>query len=163
DQDRRRQLVRPVPPVLRRRLRRAGADPGSVDGCQRRNLLPAGAGVRPVVVVVHGRHVPVVTAAPTTLEVREQPRLPIRRQVEICADGIRHRLARSLITLAVVALGVAFLANVLTESVIVAALRRRAEAVERADGALPRFAGTLTRTPTPESFVRRLADTPPGP
>jgi len=53
------------------------------------------------------------------LEIREQPHLPLRRQVDICADGIQHRLFRSMTTLVVVVLAVAFLMNVLTESVIV--------------------------------------------
>ena len=53
------------------------------------------------------------------LEIREQPRLPLSRQVEICADGIGHRLFRSLTTLAVVTLAVAFLMNMLVESITV--------------------------------------------
>ena len=59
-----------------------------------------------------------------TLEILEQPRLPLNRQIEICADGIRHRFFRSMTTLAVVTLAVAFLMNMLAESVIVRSCKR---------------------------------------
>src|SRR6185295_17604324 len=60
----------------------------------------------------------------TVIDIRQQPRLPLIRQLDICADGIRHRLLRSVITLAVVVLAVAFLMNVLTENAIAQSLKR---------------------------------------
>lgn len=57
------------------------------------------------------------------LEIREQPQLPLATQVEICADGIHHRLFRSLTTLVVVALAVAFLMNMLTESAVISSCK----------------------------------------
>ncbi len=59
------------------------------------------------------------------IEIREQPVLSFARTVRITANGVRYRLFRSLVTVAVVAVAVAFLMNVLSESLIRRAIARR--------------------------------------
>lgn len=53
-----------------------------------------------------------------TIEVKDQPVLSLRRTVQITANGIRYRLFRSLVTVGVVAVAVAFLMNIVSESLI---------------------------------------------
>jgi len=59
-----------------------------------------------------------------TIEIREQPLLSFRRTVQITANGVRYRLFRSLVTVGVVAVAVAFLMNILSESLIRRAIAR---------------------------------------
>jgi len=51
-------------------------------------------------------------------EVKDQVRLSFTRSVEFCISSIRHRFFRSAVTLSVIVLAVAFLMNILTESII---------------------------------------------
>lgn len=51
-------------------------------------------------------------------EIKEQVKLPIRRCLELVVDGIQFRLLRSLISVAIVGLAVAFMATVLSKSLI---------------------------------------------
>jgi hypothetical protein len=60
----------------------------------------------------------------TSLDIRDQPRLSLARHVEICLDGIHHRLFRSTITLSVITFAIAFLMNMLVEKEIAPAMRR---------------------------------------
>ncbi len=50
------------------------------------------------------------------LDVRQQVRLPLRRCVELVVSGIQFRLFRAAITVGIIALAVAFLMTMLTES-----------------------------------------------
>ncbi|HPD15881.1 MAG TPA: ABC transporter permease [Planctomycetota bacterium] len=60
------------------------------------------------------------------IEIRDQPILGLRRTVQITANGVRYRLFRSAVTVGVVAVAVAFLMNILSESLIRRAIARRA-------------------------------------
>ena len=51
-------------------------------------------------------------------EVRDQVSLPIRRCVQLCIRGIRYRLFRSAVTVAIVTLAVAFLMTMLSTSYV---------------------------------------------
>lgn len=51
-------------------------------------------------------------------EIKEQVKLPIRRCLELVVDGIQFRLLRSLVSVAIVGLAVAFMATVLSKSLI---------------------------------------------
>ena len=91
------------------------------------------------------------------LEIHEQPRLPLRRQIEICADGIHYRLLRSALTLSVVSLAVAFLGNVLAEVVVVDQLRQWSQRVKAESNMVDRLVATLTEPATPAQIIARLA------
>jgi len=60
------------------------------------------------------------------IEIRDQPILGLRRTVQITANGVRYRLFRSIVTVGVVGVAVAFLMNILSESLIRRAIARRA-------------------------------------
>jgi hypothetical protein len=77
------------------------------------------------------------------VEIRDQIDLPLSRCFDFCLSSIKHRFFRSMVTLAVVVLAVAFLMNILTEGIIT---RSVAQGVEREFGAL--YAGAI--------FVKRL-------
>lgn len=91
------------------------------------------------------------------LDIREQPRLPLRRQIEICAEGIAHRLLRATITLVVVALAVAFLTNVLIEGLIVESLRGRIAKQEAQARSLDRLIETLSAPASDRMMIQQLA------
>ena len=57
-------------------------------------------------------------------EVRDQERLSFKRSFEFCLSSIRHRFFRSAVTLSVVVLAVAFLMNILTETIISGSVAR---------------------------------------
>jgi hypothetical protein len=63
-----------------------------------------------------------------SLDVQNQPQLPLLRCVELVVSGIRFRLMRAMITVAIIALAVAFLMTMLTESLTA---RRMARTIAR--------------------------------
>jgi putative ABC transport system permease protein len=58
------------------------------------------------------------------IEIRDQPSLGIGKTVSLTLTGIRYRLFRSLVTVGVVAVAMAFLMNVLSESLVRGAVLR---------------------------------------
>ncbi len=52
------------------------------------------------------------------IKVADQPRLGLLRTVRITIDGIRYRLFRAIVTVAVIAMAVAFLMNIMSESLL---------------------------------------------
>ena len=57
-------------------------------------------------------------APPAAIEVRAQYRIPLTKALALCWQGIKHRLFRSLLTLAVIVLAVAFFMSLLTEAAV---------------------------------------------
>jgi len=98
----------------------------------------------------------------SAIAIREQPVLSLRRTIQITANGIRYRLFRSLVTVVVVAVAVAFLMNILTESLLRKALGRHAGAriAELRSAAL--WASNLTQPGTIEETLTHLACSAPG-
>jgi hypothetical protein len=96
------------------------------------------------------------------LDIREQPILSLGRTVKITANGIRYRLFRSLVTVGVVAVAVAFLMNVLAESLVKRAIARRTRdrvvALRRAAA----WTGKLSAPPSIEQILLRLSHAEPG-
>ncbi len=90
------------------------------------------------------------------IDVRKQRNLTPGETFQLCVKGIRHRLLRSVLTLAVVVLAVAFFMYLLSESVIVRSVGRGV-AAEVEQGRLG--SRTMTRLfvqPTEPVLVRRL-------
>jgi len=98
----------------------------------------------------------------SAIVVEEQPVLSLARTVQITANGIRYRLFRSMVTVVVVAVAVAFLMNILTESLLRKALGRNAGArvTELRQAAI--WASNLTQPGTTEEILARLATSRPG-
>ncbi|MHC4981635.1 MAG: FtsX-like permease family protein [Planctomycetota bacterium] len=97
------------------------------------------------------------------VEVKEQVRPPLKRCVELVLSGIKYRLFRAAITVVIIALAVAFLMTMLTESLIT---RRVAEAIEAetAPRSLLQFwVGRLAAAPSEQELNDILAGlTPDG-
>lgn len=91
------------------------------------------------------------------INIAEQPWLSLKRTVKITIDGIRYRLFRATVTVAVIVVAVAFLMNILAESLIKRAVA--ADTRERSDNAQlnSNWSTKLTATGSPESIVAELA------
>jgi len=92
-----------------------------------------------------------------TVEVKEQARPPLRRCAELVLSGIKYRLFRASITVAIIALATAFLMTMLTESLVT---RQVATAIgaETADRERLQFwVGRLTSLPDAKQFSELLA------
>ncbi|MGD9875015.1 MAG: ABC transporter permease [Kiritimatiellia bacterium] len=83
------------------------------------------------------------------IDVQEQPVLSFRRIVRIAFSGVRYRLFRATITVAVIAIAMAFLMNILSESLIkksvAASARDQIEELHRTDTWIARL--SVPRTP----------------
>ena len=97
-----------------------------------------------------------------TIDVREQPILTLGRTVKITVNGIRYRLFRSMVTVVVVAVAVAFLMNVLSESLVKRsiALRTRGRIGEIRRAAA--WTGMLSAPGSVEEILLTLAQAQPG-
>lgn len=91
------------------------------------------------------------------LEVRNQTPLSLRRMLSICVDSISYRLMRSGVTVLIIAVAIAFLADMLIE----VDLKRFAHAAVgehmQSITAYSRFLQAVGRTPTDEQLVRLAA------
>ena len=96
------------------------------------------------------------------LEIAPQPILSLGRTATITANGIRYRLFRSIVTVVVVAVAVAFLMNILSESLIRRAIgeRTRGRIVQLRRAAA--WSADLTDPGTPEEILLRLGAAEPG-
>ena len=91
------------------------------------------------------------------LDIREQPYLSLRRTGKITVIGVRYRLFRSMVTIAVVSVAVAFLMNILSESVIKKAIALRTQHRLAEMRQATHWSARLTISETPEQAIRNLA------
>ena len=94
------------------------------------------------------------------LEIKAQPRLTWAKQVEVCLDGIQHRLLRSTITLMVITLAIAFFVNVCVEWAVTSKLRRAVGDLRERDSRLDRFVSVATTTLSPLELQQWIAAFP---
>jgi hypothetical protein len=95
------------------------------------------------------------SAAPV-IDVRPQHRIPLAKAFALCLKGISHRLFRSLLTLTVIVLAVAFFMALLTESALTQAVAR-AVAVESHDSrAFSRRLSVWLSEPDDAAMAERL-------
>ena len=95
------------------------------------------------------------------IDIREQPRLGVVWTLGMTLNGMRHRLSRSLVTLAVIVVAIAFLMNTVSEGLIkrsVGAHTAKALAQYRLAVA---WAARISRVGTVEEVLRQLAAVPP--
>ena len=91
------------------------------------------------------------------IDVRKQANLPLARTFDLCVKGISHRLLRSVLTLAVVVLAVAFFMFLLSENALIGATAqgvRRESAEQKLAG---RLLGRLFNAPTSVIMSERLS------
>jgi len=96
------------------------------------------------------------------IEVREQVRPPLKRCAELVLSGIKYRLFRASVTVVIIALAVAFLMTMLSESLIT---RRVAEAIEVQTAPrrlLQYWVARLSTVPDTRQFNDILASVPKG-
>jgi hypothetical protein len=89
------------------------------------------------------------------IDIRPQEPLGLARTLALTLDGMRHRLARSVITLSVVAVAIAFLMHTLTESLIRRSLVAHAEARLEELRLDARWASRLTTPPSLRALLER--------
>ena len=63
-----------------------------------------------------------MTSAPRLIDVRNQEQLPVGRVFRLVMAGIRHRFFRSLLTMAVILLAVAFFMSMLSENLFIGSI-----------------------------------------
>ncbi|MFZ4694452.1 MAG: ABC transporter permease [Verrucomicrobiia bacterium] len=98
------------------------------------------------------------------LEVREQAHLSLRRMLSICMDSLSHRLLRSAVTVGIIVLAIAFLAQILFDGYFGRAVRDAVSADAGRSTAYSRFLRQASVVETSEKLVRAWAtlrpDTP---
>jgi putative ABC transport system permease protein len=96
------------------------------------------------------------------IDISDQPTLSIGRTVRITVDGIRYRLFRCTVTVAVIAVAVAFLMNIMSESLIKRAVAE--DTRERIDRSrlVHEWMARLTAPGSFESMLNDIAATAPG-
>ena len=97
-----------------------------------------------------------------TIDIQEQPILSFRRTLQITVNGIRYRLFRSLVTVVVVAVAVAFLMNVLSESLVKRAVARRTHGRIGQIRQAAAWTGKLSAAGSIEEILLRLSQAQPG-
>ena len=95
------------------------------------------------------------------LDIRPQPRLSLARTVAITVNGVRYRLFRSLVTVVVVTVAVAFMMNVLSEGVLRHAVVSRTRSRIRDMRMVGKWIGRLTTVPTVDDIILSTACEPP--
>jgi len=97
-----------------------------------------------------------------TVEVRDQVRLGLGKCIELVLSGVRFRLFRATITVTIIALAVAFLMTMLSESLIA---RDVSGAIDEQTGPRRRllfWVGRLSGPLSEAQLARELADLPPA-
>lgn len=98
----------------------------------------------------------------TKLNIREQSSLQWRKEVEIAVDGIHYRLLRSLLTLGVVVLAVAFITNILVEARIAGSCKTGVHALVEQQRELALLSSFVDTSLGPRDLATRIADLPTG-
>lgn len=97
------------------------------------------------------------------IDVQNQPVLPPGRVFQIALTGVKYRLFRATVTVAVIVVAMAFLMNILTESLIKRAVaesvREQIEDMHRVD----RWIARLSMARPPEDVLAQLAAEDPDP
>jgi len=91
------------------------------------------------------------------IQVADQPRLGLLRTTRITVDGIRYRLFRTSVTVAVIAMAVAFLMNILSESLMKRAVAHDTREQIARMHTVHDWAARLTRPGTPEEIIASLS------
>ena len=92
-----------------------------------------------------------------TIEIQQQPILSLGRTIQIALTGVRYRLFRASVTVAVIAVAMAFLMNILSESLIkmqaAGSARDQIDELHRAD----KWVARLSVPQSPEEIIEGLA------
>jgi len=92
------------------------------------------------------------------IDIRKQPRLGLSRTLRLTLHGIRYRLFRSFVTVAVIAVAVAFLMNILCEGLVKRAVVRSVAAQVREMRQAPVWVSRLSHPGTLDALLVELAN-----
>ena len=95
-----------------------------------------------------------------TIDVKNQPTLSLGRTIQISVNGIRYRLFRSIVTVVVIAVAMAFLMNVLCESISFRAVGEQAKIHTAEQRLAARWTARLSVAATPDTVLREVAEVP---
>jgi len=96
------------------------------------------------------------------IQIADQPRLSLRRIAHITMDGIRYRVFRCAVTVAVIAVAVAFLNNIVSESIVRRSVGTVARLRLRQGRQVHEWAARLTAAGTSADLLKEVADSRPG-
>ncbi|MBI2438482.1 MAG: hypothetical protein HYV36_06695 [Lentisphaerae bacterium] len=91
------------------------------------------------------------------IDIKDQPVLSVRRTAEICLNGIKYRLFRSLVTMTVISVAIAFMMNIVSEVIGLKAVVQTAAGQTAASSLAARWTQRLTAAGTLESVLREIA------
>lgn len=94
--------------------------------------------------------------------IADQPWLSLRRTFQITADGIRYRLFRASVTVAVIVVAVAFLMNILSESLIKRAVAANTRERIQQSRLVYDWTAKLTSPGSQEALIAELATSEPN-
>ncbi len=95
-------------------------------------------------------------------DIKPQTKLPLRKCAEVVLSGIQFRLFRASITMAIIALAVAFLMTILGDSMIVREVARSVDELTRPRREYSFWARRLSRPMDRDGLARTLRDMEPG-
>ncbi|HEX2949315.1 MAG TPA: ABC transporter permease [Armatimonadota bacterium] len=95
-----------------------------------------------------------------TIDVRKQPRLSIHRTFEICLNGIRYRFFRSLVTVVVITVAIAFLMNILCEALCTRAVAKDVVVKTEKQRVATFWTSRLSIPDAPETVLHEVASSP---
>jgi hypothetical protein len=95
-------------------------------------------------------------ATPPVIDVRPQHEIPLGKALALCLKGITHRLFRSLLTLAVIVLAIAFFMSLLTESAFTQSVARGVAAENRETRTFSRRLAVWFSEPDEAAMAERL-------
>ncbi|MFW6133136.1 MAG: ABC transporter permease [Planctomycetota bacterium] len=97
-----------------------------------------------------------------SVDVKRQHRPPLRRCMELVLSGVKYRLFRAAITVGIIALAVAFLMTMLTESVVTRRVAKALEAQVAPRKLLQAWVARLSEPPDRADLGSTLATMQPG-
>ncbi len=97
-----------------------------------------------------------------TIDVKNQPTLSLNRTFEISLNGTRYRLFRSVVTVVVIAVAIAFMMNVVCEAISTQAIARAARERTAQQRLANVWSARLSMAATPEATLREVAGAPDG-
>ena len=97
-----------------------------------------------------------------TIDIKEQPRLGIARTLAMTFNGMRHRVVRSIITVMVITVAIAFMMNTVGESLLKHGVAQSISQRILDMRLTSRWHAMLSQPPALEALIARIADAPPG-
>ena len=97
-----------------------------------------------------------------TIDIKEQPRLGIARTLAMTFNGMRHRVVRSIITVMVITVAIAFMMNTVGESLLKHGVAQSISQRILDMRLTSRWHAMLSQPPALEALISRIADAPTG-